>query len=95
LISCWKRWTTWGESLTSTADTDKANDETKEQLLRLVPTYESLASSSKVHLIQSLVSRLLVEHIFDAYFTGLPAEHADELLKTEKYLSAFGKFLDT
>jgi activating signal cointegrator complex subunit 1 len=73
---------------------DKANDETKEQLLRLVPTYESLASSSKVHLIQSLVSRLLLKHIFDAYFIGLPTEHANELSKAEKYLSTFGKFFD-
>jgi activating signal cointegrator complex subunit 1 len=81
--------------LTINADTDKADENTKEQLLRLVPTYESLASSSKVHLIQSLVSRLLVEHIFDPYFIGLPAEHADELSKAEKYLSTFGRLVDS
>lgn len=42
-------------------------------------------------MIQSLISRLLVEHIFSLYFVGLPAETARELKKTEKYLSDFGK----
>lgn len=67
------------------------NDETKEQLVQLVPTYESLAASSKVHLIQSLVSRLLVDGIFNKYFIGLSKEHADDLAKVEKYLGEFGK----
>jgi len=74
----------------SSIDTDKANDDTKEQLLRLVPTYESLASSSKVHLIQSVVSRLLVEHIFEPYFVGISKQQAEELSNVEKYLSSFG-----
>ncbi|CZR52985.1 uncharacterized protein PAC_02863 [Phialocephala subalpina] len=69
---------------------DRMNDETKDQLLHLVPTYETLASSSKVHLIQSLVSRILVEHIFFAYFVGLPKEQADDFSKTERFLSSFG-----
>jgi len=62
----------------------------KDQLLRLVPTYEALATSSKIHLIQSLVSRLLVEHIFEAYFVGLSKSHSEELERVEKYLTAFG-----
>ncbi len=65
--------------------------DTKDELLHLVPTYESLASSSKVHLIQSLVSRILVEEIFSAYFVGLPKDQADEFSKVEKNLSSFGK----
>jgi hypothetical protein len=56
-----------------------------------VPTYESLATSSKVHLIQSLVSRLLVDRIFNEYFIGLSKEHADVLSKAEKYLGEFGE----
>lgn len=71
-------------------DVEKANGETCEQLLQLVPTYESLAASSKVHLIQSLVSRLLVDRIFNEYFIGLSKEHADDLSKVEKYLGEFG-----
>lgn len=77
------------------SDTDKADEEVQEQLLRLVPTYQSLASSSKVHLIQSLVSRLLVEHIFEAYFIGLPSEQAEKLSEAEKYLGTFGKLIVT
>jgi activating signal cointegrator complex subunit 1 len=60
-------------------------------MLQLVPTYETLAASSKVHLIQSLVSRLLVDRIFSSYFIGLPEERAKDLSQTEKYLSEFGK----
>jgi len=66
------------------------DDNTKNQLLHLVPTYDTLASSSKVHLIQSLVSRILVEHIFCVYFVGLPKEQADEISRIEKYLSSIG-----
>jgi len=72
-------------------DLDKMDDNTKNQLLHLVPTYDTLASSSKVHLIQSLVSRILVEHIFCVYFVGLPKEQADEISRIEKYLSSIGK----
>jgi len=71
-------------------DLARADEEKKEILSRLVPTYEALASSSKIHLIQSLVSRLLVDHVFEAYFVGLSKEHADELLKVEKSLGKFG-----
>jgi len=56
----------------------------------LEPTYEALAPTSKVHFIQSLVSRLLVEQIFDAYFIGLSKDHAEELSKVEKHLSSYG-----
>ncbi|TVY46065.1 hypothetical protein LOCC1_G002558, partial [Lachnellula occidentalis] len=71
-------------------DAEKASDETRELLLRLIPTYESLAATSKIHLIQSLVSRLLVESIFTAYFVGISKEQADELQKVERYLADFG-----
>ncbi len=72
-------------------DIERADEEKREELSQLVPHYEALASSSKIHLIQSLVSRLLVEHVFEAYFVGLSKEHGDDILKVEKYLSTFGK----
>lgn len=66
--------------------------------MQLVPTYSALAATSKIHLIQSLVSRIMVEHIFLAYFVGLPQERSEELENVEKHLSNFGKtypcFLD-
>jgi hypothetical protein len=88
----------WGGGnvmLTGKVDAEKASEEMKERLLQLIPTYESLAATSKIHLVQSLVSRLLVEEIFQAYFVGLSKEHADELERVEKYLSGFGKLLNS
>ncbi|KAH8687854.1 hypothetical protein BGZ60DRAFT_359555, partial [Tricladium varicosporioides] len=70
--------------------TEPASDDVKEKLLRLIPTYDTLATSSKIHFIQSFVSRLLLELIFDAYFVGIPKEQAEQLENVEKYLSAFG-----
>ncbi|KAG9229944.1 hypothetical protein BJ875DRAFT_386250 [Amylocarpus encephaloides] len=70
-------------------DTDKAEPELKEQLQRLLPSYEILASSSKIHFIQSLISRLLVNRIFSSYFVGIPSEQAEELEKVERYLGEF------
>jgi activating signal cointegrator complex subunit 1 len=63
----------------------------KEQLLRLVPTYEALAITSKVHLIQSIVSRVFVNSIFEEYFVGLPDEQANDLRSVEKYLGGFSE----
>ncbi|KAH9212489.1 hypothetical protein DL95DRAFT_426520 [Leptodontidium sp. 2 PMI_412] len=71
-------------------DPSKAPESTLTTLEQLVPTYDSLASNSKIHLIQSLVSRLLVTHIFSAYFVGLAPEQANELANVEKNLSSFG-----
>lgn len=77
--------------LTGCIDVDNLEDNIKEQLLRLVPTYGSYAATSKIHFIQSLVSRILVESIFQVYFVGISREHTDELEKVEKYLGRFGK----
>lgn len=63
----------------------------KEELLRLVPTYEALATTSKVHLVQSIVSRVFVNSIFEQYFVGLPKEHSTELQSVERYLGGFGE----
>lgn len=58
------------------------------ELSELVPMYELLASSSKVHLLQSVVSSVLVEIIFNAYFVGLPRDRADQLAQVEKCLGS-------
>lgn len=73
-------------------DVEKADEKIKEQLLELVPTYESLAATSKIHLVQSLVSRLLIESVFQPYFVGLSKDHAEELQKVEKTLGSFGNY---
>lgn len=52
--------------------------------------YADLETSAKVHLLQSVVSRLLVDTIFDSYFFGLPREQAEQLKAVEQMLSSHG-----
>lgn len=66
----------------------RASDGARQELEQLVPTYEVL---SKVHLIQSLVSRILVEMVFGTYYVGLSAEQAQQLRNTEAMLLSLGK----
>jgi len=72
------------------ADLSKADHLTTAELRRLVPMYEELALSSKVHLMQSLIARLLVEMVFDAYFIGLSSDQARQLTEVETFLASFG-----
>lgn len=67
-------------------DLQKSREQTRDALQLLVPTYESQITTGKIHLIQSLVSRIIHDSIFASYFVGLPAERAAELQSTEKYL---------
>lgn len=67
-------------------DVARLSEETKDRLAALVPTYETLASTAKLQLMQSVVSRLLVTEIFDDYYVGLPPERALELRNMEAYL---------
>ncbi|KAL2168588.1 hypothetical protein VTG60DRAFT_7131 [Thermothelomyces hinnuleus] len=69
-------------------DLSSADEDAISELSRLVPMYEELASASKIHLLQSIVSRLLVELVFDAYFVGLPGEAAGQIKQVEAFLSS-------
>ncbi|KAK4166176.1 AKAP7 2'5' RNA ligase-like domain-containing protein [Cladorrhinum sp. PSN259] len=60
------------------------------ELGRLVPMHKDLVSTSKIHLLQSVVSRLLVELVFDTYFAGLPKEEARQLTEAETLLASYG-----
>ncbi len=73
------------------SDLSKATPAAKEELARLVPMYEELKHAAKVHLLQSLVSRLLVEMVFDTYFVGLSDEQTQQLSQMEELLSSFGR----
>jgi hypothetical protein len=53
--------------------------------------HEELAQTAKVHLLQSIVSRILVDMVFDAYFVGLSPEEADQLTQVENLLVSFGE----
>ncbi|KAK1994009.1 hypothetical protein LX36DRAFT_660962, partial [Colletotrichum falcatum] len=52
--------------------------------------YADLEPSAKVHMLQSVVSRVLVDAIFDPYFFGLSKEQAEQLKAAEQTLSSFG-----
>ncbi|TGO81537.1 hypothetical protein BPOR_1112g00020 [Botrytis porri] len=71
-------------------DLEKASDEVRQQLEQWVPMYHHLATSSKINLIQSLVSSILVFDIFRAYFVGLPEQQAMEIARTEITLGSYG-----
>ncbi|KAK0639269.1 hypothetical protein B0T16DRAFT_338127 [Cercophora newfieldiana] len=70
-------------------DVGRVDEATGAELGRLVPMFEELAVSSKVYLLQSLVSRVLVELVFDAYFVGLSGEQARQLTQVETFLASF------
>jgi hypothetical protein len=60
------------------------------ELARLVPAYEELVlKNAKIHLLQSIVSRLLVEVVFGPYFVGLTEEREREFKEMERYLGSF------
>ncbi|KAI1083930.1 hypothetical protein F5B20DRAFT_358540 [Whalleya microplaca] len=61
-----------------------------DDLSELVPMYEELAVHAKVHLLQCIVSAILVETVFDSYFVGLPKDHATQLAQIENYLASIG-----
>ncbi|KAL6915758.1 hypothetical protein ACHAPO_005220 [Fusarium lateritium] len=68
---------------------DNLDEATLAEISELVPMYEDLASSHKVYLLQSIVSRILVEMVFDAYFVGLTEEQTQQFRQVEKLLSSY------
>ncbi|QPG93716.1 hypothetical protein C2857_001972 [Epichloe festucae Fl1] len=69
------------------ADFAKVDEATLAELGELVPMYEELAQGAKVHLLQSIVSRLLVDMVFGVYFPGLSDEQTQHFRQMEKTLS--------
>ncbi|GAP83829.2 hypothetical protein SAMD00023353_0502430 [Rosellinia necatrix] len=71
----------------SSFDLSGADPAVIDDLSELVPMYEELAvGETRAAFLQSVVSSILVEMIFDAYFVGLPAERATQLGQIENYL---------
>ncbi|KAK0386840.1 hypothetical protein NLU13_5153 [Sarocladium strictum] len=55
-----------------------------------LPMFDELvANGSKVHLLQSMVSKVLVDDVFGAYYAGLSREQTAHLRDTEQMLSSF------
>ncbi|KAM0814952.1 hypothetical protein AB5N19_00745 [Seiridium cardinale] len=66
----------------------KASQSVESELSQLVPMYADLARTSKLPLLQSIVSTILVEMIFDSYFVGLSKDQATKLKQTEECLAS-------
>ncbi|CAN8103773.1 unnamed protein product [Discula destructiva] len=72
-------------------DLSKVDEPTLSVLAELVPTYaELLDQGAKVHMLQSLVSRVLAQHVFGAYFVGLSAEQEEQMRRTEGLMATLG-----
>lgn len=72
-------------------DLAKASETALQELADLVPMYEELAQTAKIQLLQSVVSRILVNRIFRAYFVGLSPEQEQQCKETERIVASFGK----
>lgn len=69
------------------------NGGVREELGRVVPMFEEiLGMGGKIHLIQSVVSRLLVEMVFGAYFVGLTGDQERVVREAEGMLGSIGTF---
>ncbi|KAI1873410.1 hypothetical protein JX265_005032 [Neoarthrinium moseri] len=69
-------------------DLSKASQPVVHELSQLVPMYQELASTAKLPLLQSIISAILVEMIFSAYFVGLSKEQATQFQRTEECLAS-------
>ncbi|KID90632.1 hypothetical protein MGU_02509 [Metarhizium guizhouense ARSEF 977] len=74
---------------TRLVDFAKVDEATLAELSELVPMYEALAQTVKVHLLQSVVSKILVEMVFDTYFVGLSDDQTRCFRQMEELLSSF------
>lgn len=71
-------------------DFSKADPSIIEDLSQLVPMYEDIEPHAKLHLLQSIVSSILVEMVFNCYLVGLSEDQAKQLYETEKFLASMG-----
>ncbi|KAK8087016.1 hypothetical protein PG994_001990 [Apiospora phragmitis] len=69
-------------------DLAKTNQPEVDELAQLVPMYAELASKIKIHLLQSIVSSVLVDGIFSQYFVGLSEEQSSKFNEMERFLSS-------
>ncbi|KHN97779.1 uncharacterized protein MAM_04168 [Metarhizium album ARSEF 1941] len=74
---------------TKLVDFAKVDEATLAELGELVPMYEALAQMAKVHLLQSVVSKILVQMVFNTYFVGLSDDQTRCFRQMEELLSCF------
>ncbi|KJZ78814.1 hypothetical protein HIM_01587 [Hirsutella minnesotensis 3608] len=70
-------------------DLSNVDEATLAELGELVPLYRDLANTAKIHMLQAVVSKILVDMVFSAYFVGLSDEQTQHFTQMEKLLSSF------
>ena len=71
---------------------EELDEAARAEASELLPMFEDLVTSGKkVHLLQSIVSRVLVEDVFEAYYAGLASEQAAKFREMEGLLGSFGR----
>lgn len=81
----------WCDRADLTIDVSGASEAVIEELSQLVPMYQELIKSAKLPLLQSIVSTILVQMIFGAYFVGLSKEQEQQFRRTEESLASLSK----
>lgn len=77
-------------------DLSQATEATLKDLAELIPMYEELlARGAKAHLLQSVVSRILAQEVFGAYFVGLVPEQEEQIRRAEMLMATFGEHPST
>ncbi|RYP40193.1 hypothetical protein DL767_001908 [Monosporascus sp. MG133] len=71
-------------------DFSGTNQSSIDNLSQLVPMYQDIEAHAKLHLLQSIVSTILVEMVFGCYFAGLSDAQANQLRGTEQFLASIG-----
>lgn len=72
-------------------DLSQADEATLSELAELVPMYEELLNQGfKLHLLQSVVSRIVAQLVFGSYFVGLSPEQELQLRRTEQLVATLG-----
>jgi hypothetical protein len=63
----------------------------KQIVSEAVPAYSTLLATSKLNVIQSVISTILVDKVFGVYFFGLLDERTSQIQAMEEYLETIGE----
>ena len=74
-----------------TLDMSNLFDSVRDELSSIVPFYATLASKSRLNVIQSFVSGMLVQEVFRVYYFGLSPDRVSQLRNMEEYLLTVGR----
>ncbi|KAH0555972.1 hypothetical protein GP486_006085 [Trichoglossum hirsutum] len=71
-------------------DVSELPEEVKQIVSKAVPAYSTLLTTSKLNVIQAVISAILVDKVFGVYFFGLLDERTSQIREMEEYLRIIG-----